>query len=208
MAEAGIRMVTAGFTTSKFPSLVVDDYRVGFLATEHLLTCGHTRIGLISGEPNHPLAFSVPGLRLAGYTGALAAAGLTVDPELEMTGRFTAEGGRVATGRLLDLDDPPTAIFAMSDEMAFGAIRAVQDRGLRIPQDVALVGVDDHEVAVMAGLTTVRLNPRSLGALAASQLLSMVDAELGGGPSVDADAVSGSIAIEPPTLVVRRSTVV
>lgn len=195
---AGVRVVTAGFTTAHFPSVLVDDYRVGYLATEHLLELGHSRIGLISGQPNHPLAFSVPGLRLAGFTGALGAAGMKVDPELEQSGRFTAEGGRLAMERLLRLEDPPTAVFAMSDEMAFGAIRAVQDRRMRMPDDVAIVGVDDHEIAAMAGLTTVRLYPRELGALAAESLLSSISSDSG------SQAVS---APEPPHLVVRRSTV-
>lgn len=197
LSDAGVRLVTAGFKTAHFPSVIVDDYRVGYLATEHLIELGHSRIGLISGQPNHPLAFSVPGLRLAGFTGALAAAGLSVDPELEQSGRFTAEGGRLAMERLLRMDEPPTAVFAMSDEMAFGAIRAAQDRGMKIPKDVAIVGVDDHEVAEMADLTTVRLYPRDLGALAAKSLLDVISGD------DDSDSVGDP---EPPHLVVRRST--
>ena len=197
LANAGVRLVTVGFKTAHFPSVVVDDYRVGFLATEHLLALGHTRVALISGQPNHPLAFSVPGLRLAGFTGALAAAGISLDHELEQSGRFTAEGGRQAMERLLDLADPPTAVFVMSDEMAFGALRAVQDRQLRIPEDIAIVGVDDHEIAEMAGLTTVRLVPRNLGMLAAQNLLAVVDGD---------GEVSTQSAPEPPHLVVRQST--
>jgi len=202
LADAGVRIVTAGFTTAPFPSVLVDDYQVGYLATKHLIETGHRRIGLISGEPNHPLAFSVPGLRLAGYTGALAASGFTVDPELERSGRFTAEGGRLAMERLLDLDDPPTAVFAMSDEMAFGAIRALQDRRLGMPGDVAIVGVDDHEIAEMAGLTTIRLYPRKLGALAAESLLQLIDRDL---RNTEGETQVGEL--DPPQLVVRRSTV-
>lgn len=198
LANVGARVVTVGFATAHFPSVVVDDYRVGYLATEHLLTTGHSRIGVISGQPSHPLAFSVPGLRLAGYTGALAAAGFAVDPELEQSGQFTAEGGRVAMERLLDLDDPPTAVFAMSDEMAFGAIRAIQDRKLKMPNDVAIVGVDDHEIATMVGLTTVRLYPRKIGALAAGRLLALVDPNIESGEGGE---------LESPYLVVRNSTV-
>ncbi len=169
------RLVTAGFRTQKFPAVVVDDYQVGFLATKHLLDLGHRRIGLISGEPNHPLAFSVPGLRLAGYTGALAAAGIAIETELEQSGFFTADGGRRAMERLLDLPEPPTAVFAMSDEMAFGAWRALQDRGLRWPDDVAVVGIDDHELADLVELTTIRLAPRDMGAAAAARLLRLID---------------------------------
>lgn len=203
LADGGVRVVTVGFSTDYFPSVCIDDYQVGFIATEHLLSLGHRRIGVISGQPNHPLAFSVPGLRLAGYSGALAAAGLSVDPRLEQSGLFSAEGGRRAMEYLLDLDDPPTAVFAMSDEMAFGAIRAVQDRGLKMPDDIAIVGVDDHEIATMAELSTVRLYPRHIGALAAENLLTSIgatDAGASGSARRDRD-------LEAPYLVVRKSTV-
>ena len=172
--SAGIPTVTAGFKTERFPAVIVDDFQVGFVATQHLLEQGHRRIGLISGEPNHPLAFSVPGLRLAGYTAALASAGIAIDTRLEKSGKFTAPGGREAMDRLLDLDEPPTAVFVMSDEMAFGAWSALQDRGLSWPDDMAMVGVDDHELAEMVGLTTVRLSPRSIGASAAERLLDLI----------------------------------
>ena len=200
--DAGIRLVTAGFATLRFPAVVIDDYRVGYLATKHLLERGHRRIGVISGEPNHPLAFSVPGLRLAGYTGALAEVGITVDPHLEQSGRFTAEGGRIAMERILDMADPPTAVFAMSDEMAFGAWGALNDRGLRWPDDMAIVGVDDHELATLVGLTTVRLAPRRFGAFAASRLLTLIDAEENGD-----SPTATSETLEVVELVERTSTI-
>lgn len=201
---AGIPTVTAGFSTERFPSVIVDDYQVGYIATQHLLELGHRRIGLISGEPNHPLAFSVPGLRLAGYTAALAAEGIPIDTRLEKSGKFTAPGGRAAMERLLDLDDPPTAVFVMSDEMAFGAWSALQDRGLSWPGDMAMVGVDDHELAEMVGLTTIRLLPHKLGATAAERLLEMID------NSVDGDAASTPMRETAPQgleLIKRHSTI-
>lgn len=205
--SAGIRTVTAGFSTRRFPSVVVDDYQVGFVATNHLLELGHTRIGLISGEPNHPLAFSVPGLRLAGYTAALAAAGITLDTRLEQSGKFTAPGGRIAMARLLDLDDPPTAVFVMSDEMAFGAWSALQDRNLSWPDDVAIVGVDDHELAEMVGLTTVRLAPRALGVAAAERLLQLIgdDDEFYRAP--DRLAESTEASFQSLEIITRESTI-
>lgn len=175
LLEAGVNLVTVGFSTQQFPAVVVDDFQVGYQATSHLLGLGHRRIGLISGEPNHPLAFSVPGLRLAGYSAALAEYGVPVDPGLEQSGRFTASGGRQAMAHLLALDEPPTAVFAMSDEMAFGAWRALADAGLSWPDDVAVVGVDDHELAEMVDLTTIRLRPRQLGRAAARALLALIE---------------------------------
>lgn len=202
--EGGIRTITAGFSTGRFPSVIVDDYQVGLVATQHLLDLGHRRIGLISGEPNHPLAFSVPGLRLAGYTAALAAAGIAIDTALEQSGKFTAAGGRAAMKRLLDLDVPPTAVFAMSDEMAFGAWSALQDCGLSWPDDVAIVGVDDHELAEMVGLTTVRLAPRELGAAAAERLLRLIE---GDDVPVAHDAPGTEASSEWIELVPRQSTI-
>ncbi len=205
MHDSGIQAVTAGFSTQRFPSVIIDDYQVGFMATQHLVERGHRRIGLISGEPNHPLAFSVPGLRLAGYTGALAAAGIALDTSLEQSGFFTAEGGRRAMERLLDLPDPPTAVFAMSDEMAFGAYSAMTDRDLRWPDDVAIVGIDDHELAGLVGLTTVRLAPRDLGAAAAKRLILLIaDGQFeANGESADLAVAASRAGLE---LVVRTST--
>ncbi len=207
MHNAGIHAVTAGFTTQKFPSVIIDDYHVGFLATDHLLKLGHTRIGLISGQPNHPLAFSVPGLRLAGYTGALAAAGISIDTTLEQSGMFTAEGGRRAMERLLDLADPPTAVFAMSDEMAFGAWGALQDRNLSWPDDIAIVGVDDHELAPLVGLTSVRLDPRGLGGIAAKQLLALIANDGEHGPSSEAIQDAAEAVNSRIEVVARTSTI-
>ncbi len=204
---AGINAVTAGFRTEKFPSVVVDDYQVGLVATKHLLDIGHRRIGLISGEPNHPLAFSVPGLRIAGYTAALASAGISIDTSLENSGFFTAEGGRRAMERLLDLDDPPTAVFALSDEMAFGAYGALQERGLSWPDDIAVIGIDDHELASMVGLSTIRLAPRELGAAAAERLLRLIDDEGAFEPSEEEARADLAASTDQIELVVRASTV-
>lgn len=205
--DAGIRTVTAGFRTRCFPAVIVDDYQIGYIATKHLLDLGHRRIGLISGEPNHPLAFSVPGLRLAGYAGALATEGISLDTSLEQSGRFTAPGGRIAMERLLDMEDPPTAVFAMSDEMAFGAWSVLHERGLSWPKDMAIVGIDDHELAEMVGLTTIRLAPRELGAAAAERLLRLIndDADFEATPDRTGEATEASL--EWLELVQRHSTV-
>ena len=206
--DAGVRVVTAGFATQRFPAVMVDDYKVGYLATDHLLSLGHTRIGVISGEPNHPLAFSVPGLRLAGYTGALASAGIAVDPKLEQSGLFTAEGGRRAMMRILDMDEPPTALFVMSDEMAFGAWSVMAERGLSWPDDMAMIGIDDHEVAPLVGLSTIRLEPRRLGAAAAERLLRLIEGDDNDDESSPNSAGAATAASSQwVELVARRSTI-
>ena len=110
-------------------------------ATEHLLSLGHRRIGAITGP--HGWVATVD--RLAGYQVALAAAGLSADPELIAKGNFTNESGYAAASELLEPPEPPTAIFAFNDEMAVGAMRAAEERGLEIPRDLSIVGFDDVE---------------------------------------------------------------
>ena len=119
----------------------------------------------------------MPGQRIQGAEQALAAAGLDLDRDLIAPGEFTVEGGHQAALALLARDDRPTAIFALSDEMAFGALLAARELDLDIPGDLSLVGVDDHEVAVVLGLTTVRQHVVEHGAVAARALLRQLAGE-------------------------------
>ena len=107
----------------------IDDEEVGRLGATTLAELGHRRIGLISGLGEDPLNFEVPKRRTAGFLAGLAAAGLSHDTSLEVGGDFGIDGGQEAMSHLLDLDDPPTAVFAMSDEMAFGALMELKARG-------------------------------------------------------------------------------
>ena len=111
-------------------------------------------------------------------------------------GEFTVDGGRSAAHVLLRRRSPPTAMFALSDEMAFGAIVAARDLGLTIPDDLSLIGVDDHEVSEVLGLSTVRQQVVEHGASAARALL--VHLADGG--------ASRRSGVTPPELVVRTST--
>jgi DNA-binding LacI/PurR family transcriptional regulator len=113
----------------------------------------------------------VPTDRAAGYHDALAAAAIEIRPELAVAGGFTIDHGRAGMDRLLATSAPPTAVFAISDEMAIGAMQSARRHGLRIPEDLSLVGFDDHEVAGAIGLTTVRQPVAELGAIAARLLL-------------------------------------
>ena len=156
LADSGLRVVTVGGSTDRFPSVGIDDVAVGDIATSHLVALGHRRIALVAGQPEDALHFHVPNLRRQGYVRALRRAGLVPEPRLEVGGDFSVIGGRDAMAALLELDDPPTAVFAMSDEMAFGALLAAKERGIDVPGDVSIVGVDDHDLALVVGLTTVR----------------------------------------------------
>ena len=164
-------IVFVGGSVSGVMSVRIDDLAVGRLATEHLIGLGHRRIAHLGGDPMEPLNFNAPVDRRAGWSSALRSAGIEPDSRLDVPGYFTVEGGRTATHRLLALDDPPTAVFAGSDEMAFGALAALRELGRSAPQDLSVVGVDDHEFAAPAGLTTVRQPVADQGRTAADLLL-------------------------------------
>jgi LacI family transcriptional regulator, repressor for deo operon, udp, cdd, tsx, nupC, and nupG len=166
------------------------------MATTHLLDLGHRRIGLIAGQHHDPFEFQVPGLRRRGYLRALERSGTMADPALEAVGNFSVVGGRDAMAGLLDHADPPTAVFAMSDEMAFGALLAAREAGVQVPEQLSVVGVDDHDVSLVLGLTTVRQTVADLGARATRMLL----AQLGGAP------VSATRVETPIELIVRDTT--
>jgi LacI family transcriptional regulator len=142
-------------------------------ATEHLLSLGHRRIGAIAGP--HGWVASVD--RLDGYHTALAGAGVLADPDLIAKGNFTRESGHAAASQLLSLAEPPTAIFALNDEMAVGAMQAAEERGLRLPADLSIVGFDDVEKAqiVRPALTTVRQPLAEMGRMAESLLTRLLE---------------------------------
>ena len=142
-------------------------------ATAHLLGFGHRRIAAIGG-PKECVATHE---RLRGYHGALAGAGVLPDPDLFRYSDFTVEGGRAEAEWLLSLPDPPTAVFAFNDAMAVGVMQAVAARGLRVPDDVSVVGFDDTVQAaiVVPALTTVRQPLAELGRTAVSLLLRQIE---------------------------------
>jgi LacI family transcriptional regulator, repressor for deo operon, udp, cdd, tsx, nupC, and nupG len=195
LADRRLAVVTVGNSTSQFPSIGIDDVAVGEIATDHLLGLGHTRIGVIGGQREDPLGFHVPDLRRIGYERALRRAGVPVDPALEVVGNFSVIGGRDATDALLATADPPTAVFAMSDEMAFGSVLAAREHRLDVPGELSIVGVDDHDVSVAIGLTTVRQPVADHGARAARLVIEQLT-----GRSV------GPARVERPVELVVRST--
>ena len=193
----GVGVVTIGQRTDQFPSISIDNVGIGRTAVDHLVALAHTRIGVLAGHAEDPVHFDVPGQRIEGARLALAAVGERLDPRLIASGQFTVDGGHRAATALLRRRQRPTALFALSDEMAFGALLAARDLGLDIPGDVSLVGVDDHESADVMGLTTVRQHVVEHGAVAARALLR----QLTGGPHGHAVHT-----VNPSELIVRRST--
>ena len=148
-------------------------YAGAVLATKHLLELGHRRIGAIKG-PDDQLASQE---RLNGFRSTLANAGIAPDPALEIGSNFKFESGEAAAAKLLDLPSPPTAIFAFNDEVAIGAMIAARARGLRVPEDISIIGFDDALPARLATppLTTVRQPLAELGRTAVSLLRRLIN---------------------------------
>ncbi|MCE6998697.1 LacI family DNA-binding transcriptional regulator [Saccharothrix sp. S26] len=138
----------------EIPTVRAANHEGGLAATRHLLELGHRRIAAITG-PGGALSGRA---RLDGYRAALLAAGIAPDPALIREGDYQVEEGRRHTHRLLRLPDPPTAVFAGNDAQALGVYQAAYDLGLRVPDDLSVVGFDDLPPAVWVtpGLTTVR----------------------------------------------------
>jgi LacI family transcriptional regulator len=155
------------------PSVGATNWAGGLAATEHLLSLGHRRIGSIAG----PSDYLCSRARIDGYRSALEHAGLAFDTSLVRHGDFQHQGGFTRGGELLDQPNRPTAIFAGSDQQAFGVYEAARQRGLRVPEDLSVVGFDELPVARWASppLTTVRQPLVEMGQTAAQMLGDMID---------------------------------
>jgi LacI family transcriptional regulator, repressor for deo operon, udp, cdd, tsx, nupC, and nupG len=174
LAALGCPVTFIGANVPGWTTVRIDDEHAARTATEHLIRLGHRRIAYVGGPG--VLDFTAPNAREAGYRNSLDQAGLPHDPALELDGGFTLDGGIEAGIRLLTMPDRPTAVFAASDEMAIGVLRAARQLGLRVPEDVSVVGIDDHELASFFDLTTVSQPVLEQGRLAARQVLEALAA--------------------------------
>jgi len=165
----------AGVPALDVPTIGATNWAGGLSATEHLIGLGHRRIGYVAGAPTLLSSRA----RLDGHRAALEAAGLSLDPALVVTGDFSHESGFRAAVTLLANPEPPTAVVAANDQMALGAYEAVRQRGLRVPEDVSVVGFDDLPSARWSSppLTTVYQPLAQMGALAARTVLRLVRGE-------------------------------
>lgn len=196
LREAGVPHVCAGRVEGEASSpFVAIDGRAGAqIAVQHLLGLGHRRIGLIQLPSD--MADSEP--RYIGYAEALTAAGIAVDPQLIVEGGRREADGYQAIGELLDAPEPPTAVLACTDDLAFGALHALHDAGLGVGTDISLVGFDDLPLAAhtQPPLTTLRQPRRALG----EQLAALVDEAI-----IEQKRPAQGIFLQP-RLVIRRSS--
>ena len=200
LAKLDRPVAVVGATVPGWASVRIDDNETARIAMQHLLDLGHRRIGYIGGSLEEQLDFAAPLDRLHGYRAAMDCAGIEVVPSWEVIGDFTVRGGLAAMRLLLEREPRPTAVFAASDEMAVGAVHAAREAGLRVPEDISVIGIDDHDMAEFFELSTVAQPVHEQGQLAARLLLDALAA-------VDDDPPAEPPALTVPTrLIVRHTT--
>lgn len=182
-----VPVVTVGTAVQGLSGVLVDNEEVGRLATRHLLALGHRRIAYFGDDDaGNRAGFTVATDRGRGYELELRAAGIEPDPALHQFSSFTLDGGEAALHRVFSQPGvpPPTAIFAVSDEVAMGAIYAARSRGLSVPGDLSVIGVDGHDFAYLFDLSTVAQPVKDQGRIAARLLLEQVNSPTPRPPSV------------------------
>ena len=175
LAESGLPVVTIEYDSPLFPSITADNFRGGELAGAHFVSRGYEPCAYL-GQSEVPLYSLHPNdERQRGYESALKTGGSPLDPLYIRLGEFDYRRSSELAGELLDLPHPPRALFAMSDLQAYGALRAARQRGMRIPEDLAIIGFDDLESAEYMELSTVSQGLTESGMLAADSLNSRID---------------------------------
>ena len=196
---AGLPCVLVDAPHPGLPSILIDDVLGGYIATSHLIELGHRRIGFLGDTSPDPFRFASSLDRTVGYEQALAKADIEPRPEYIREGTKSPVVARSTAIDLLRLPQRPTAIFAASDTQALGVLEAARILGLRVPEDLSVVGFDDIDVAAYVGLTTVRQPLFESGRLGAELLLHL----LGGGVHNVDEAQTAQLSVK---LVVRSTT--
>lgn len=197
LTAQGYPHVTLGYHPQNANAYIVhnDDFSGGQQATAYLLQQGHQRIGVINGPPTG--AVSAQDGRISGYRHTLQEADLPFDQTLIVNGDYTRQSGEQATHQLLSLSQPPTAIFALNDRMAMGAIHTLHQANLQVPRDVAVIGFDDIPAAVDFNppLTTINQASYHVGQAATQMLFKLINDE----------SITNREMVLTPKLVVRQS---
>jgi LacI family transcriptional regulator len=187
-------MIDRNLSDVEVDAVLTDNQLGGYLATRHLLELGHTRIACIAG----PSSITPSAERIIGYRKALEEAGISYEETLVLRGDYHAQSGMDITKSILSLHPRPTAIFALNDLMALGALRAAAEAGCSVPEDLAVVGYDDLEIAHFTNppLTTIAQPKKAIGVQAINLLVGRMSQK----------NRPPSRIILPPELIVRRST--
>lgn len=199
LARAGVPVVLVDAWGTGAPMVVTDDVEGGRIATRHLLALGHERVAFIGDDPDNAFGFTSSPQREQGYRDVLEDAGVPLRSELIRYGPHDRTVAQRLTEQLLARREPPTAVFASSDVQATGVLAAARAAGLRVPEDLSVVGFDDIEMSAYAGLTTVRQPLFDSGRIGARLLL---DALRDNGTSNGSHPVVRELPLE----LVERST--
>jgi DNA-binding LacI/PurR family transcriptional regulator len=196
LLSLGIPITTIGFSHDGCTSIAIDDVLGGKVATQHLTGLGHRQIAVLSGQRETAYNFDVSSNRNKGYLEALNEVGVEWNPDLEINGDFNIYTSEIATESFLRRKKLPSAIFCHSDEMAFGALKAIRAKGMRVPEDISVIGFDDHDIAQYIGLTTISQPPQFEGQVAAAATIAEIT-----NPSLKRKNI-----VVPLNLVVRETT--
>ncbi|WP_460459663.1 LacI family DNA-binding transcriptional regulator [Angustibacter peucedani] len=174
LRRLSIPVVTVGVPDPDWPCVRIDDAATVTMATEHLISLGHTRIGYIGGDTVPSMNFPTPADRARGFRDTMARHDLPVDPSSVVMGDWTAHSGLAVGRELLARPDRPTGLVVASDELALGVLAAARELGVQVPEQLSVVGIDDHEMAELHGLTTVAQPVTEQGRMATNLLLQAV----------------------------------
>lgn len=180
LKHAHIPLIAVGGPVVGCHGVHIDDTAAATEATQHLIDLGHRAIGQLRGGSKDEKNFIVPVLRSRAFEATMHRAGLQVRPEWNVAGNFNVLEGAAAASRLFDQPgERPTAVFCGSDEMALGLMFEARRRGIRIPADLSVVGIDDHDFSGPAGLSTIAQKPIDHGRVAAQMLLAELNGNIG-----------------------------
>ncbi|MFJ5862324.1 LacI family DNA-binding transcriptional regulator [Pseudarthrobacter sp. NPDC092439] len=197
LQKIDIPLVVVGGHVEECAYIGIDDYAAASTAVRHLIDLGHRDIALLHGDDETDLNFDVPRVRILAFKDVMTAANLPTRPEWDEWGDFTVKSGQEAFRRLWALPGAkPTAVFCASDEMAMGVIFEAARMGVKVPEQLSVVGIDNHDFAEPMGLTTVGQRPDEQAELATKMLLD------------ELDGAAGSVrsAVAPHQLIVRTTT--
>ncbi|MDQ2740418.1 MAG: LacI family transcriptional regulator [Actinomycetota bacterium] len=202
LRDLRVPLVTVGSSIPGVSGVLVDDIEVGYAATCHLLGLGHRRIAFFGRDPDDMYGFTVAADRERGYVKALRENNVEVEPVLIAITGFAVQAGEKALERLwlgsgCDIAAMPTAVFAVSDEVAMGVLYAARRYGIRVPEELSVIGVDNHDMSYLFELTTIGQPVRDQGRIAAGMLLDLVRI---------AEPVTPRVVRIHPGLITRRTT--